>query len=188
MGHLIGITGAAGAGKDTAAQALIEMGYRREAFADRMRAAMLALDPWVNDTYGDFYRLADMVQRHGWDTVKREFPEARRLLQKFGTEAGRDIHGTDCWVDLLLYAWEHNDRADTVVTDCRFENEAEAILGHGGHIIKITRPGLEALAGGHSSEAGLPDHMIDAVIMNAGTIEDLHTAVRSLVRFYEETA
>lgn len=194
MTRLIGLTGLAGAGKDEAAKALVEDGWKREAFADRMRTAILALDPWVDvkgDPNGDLYaeRLSDIVDALGWDTAKREFPEVRRLLQKFGTEAGRDIHGLDCWVDLVITPWrdpsQNVDRVDLVVTDVRFENEAQAIREAGGVVVRITRPGLDRLPGGHASEAGFPERLVNWTIFNDGPIEKLHAAIRYIARSSE---
>ncbi len=182
MRRLVGITGLAGSGKDTAAQVLVENeGYVREAFADRMRAAMLALNPWVDRPGVDPIRLVRLVNRVGWDAAKRDYPEVRRLLQRFGTEAGREIHGTNCWVDLLMLDWIGKGKPHTVVTDCRFNNEAQAIRDAGGIVIEVLRPGLERLPGGHASEAGLPPELIDYRVENRGTIGDLHHLIAAVV-------
>lgn len=179
MAKLIGLTGKAGAGKNEAANALTKIGWKQDAFADRMRTAMLALDPWVFDFDGGV-RLSVLVNHLGWDEAKRNHPEVRRLLQKFGTEAGRDIHGKDCWVDALFRDLDINGPHLTppmVVTDVRFDNEALAINKRGGIVIEIVRPGLEELAQGnsaHASEAGLSRSLIDYTIENNGTIEMLH--------------
>lgn len=180
MGRLIGIAGAAGAGKDTAAQVLVAEGWVRESFADRMRQAILALDPWVDSPRG-YFRLSLGVEALGWDAAKRDYPEIRRLLQKFGTEAGRDIHGTDCWVDLVLTPWlRAAEQPDLVITDVRFENEARAVREAGGAIVQIRRPGLAAIAGGHPSEAGFPQDLISWVVYNDGDVEYLHDQMREL--------
>lgn len=186
MGRLIGITGVAGSGKDAAAAALVAAGWRRAAFADRMREAVLALDPWVIfegvDGNEGWARLSDLVEAHGWDDAKRMHGEIRRLLQRFGTEAGRDIHGEDCWIDLVLAPWVHasntpGPKHDLVVTDCRFENEAVAIRRAGGLVVRIERPDIEELPGNHVSEAGLPERLVSAVIHNDASVEDLHAAI-----------
>lgn len=193
MAKLIGLTGpargtglgTAGCGKDTAAAALVKAGWTRDAFADRMRTAILALDPFVPTTSRDGEtRLSHLVDYYGWDDAKREFPEVRRLLQKFGTEAGRDIHGVNCWVSLVLDApsspWSQSWKTGLVITDCRFENEAEGIRREGGYVVSIVRPGLAELDGGnsaHASESGLPPELIDATIVNDGTVEDLHGTI-----------
>lgn len=195
MAKLIGLHGLAGAGKDEAAKALIADGWVREAFADRMRKAILALDPLVTEesdpalNYGwDIRRLSQVVDLYGWDGAKRKIPEVRRLLQKFGTEAGRDIHGDDCWIDLVLDPWRaarfHADGVahgpDLVVTDVRFDNEAEAIRKNDGVVVHIVRPGLERLPGDHASEAGLSRHLIDYTFLNDGTLDELHTKIRQI--------
>lgn len=181
MTRLIGLTGLAGAGKDEAAKALVAAGWTREAFADRMRTAMLALDPIVPAGRQDSEtRLSHLIDHFGWDEAKRAYPEVRRLLQKFGTEAGREIHGENCWVDALLRDWNRAERL--VVTDVRFPNEAEAIQRHNGLVVKILRPGLAPLPGGHASEAGIPDDLVDAWILNDGPVSRLHELVMRIAR------
>lgn len=183
--NLIGLTGLAGSGKDEAAKALVAQGWKRDAFADRMRTALLALNPIIAfdvERYGPetgecivMERLAVIVERLGWDRAKREYDEVRRLLQKFGTEAGREIHGEDCWVDALFADWDAL-RSPLVVTDVRFNNEANAIRARGGKVVRITRPGVEPLPGNHASEAGVSASFIDYEISNVGTIAQLHEA------------
>jgi hypothetical protein len=178
--RLIGLTGMkgrqAGVGKDEAAKALIGRGWKRDAFADRMRKAMLALDPVIDydGIFGEL-RLSRLVERDGWDGAKRNHPEVRRLLQKFGTEAGRDIHGTSCWVDALFRDW--TGLSPLVITDVRFDNEAQAVRDRGGRVVRIVRPGLEPLPGEHASEIGVTDDLVDEVVMNDRTVADLHSRI-----------
>ena len=93
---IVGLTGYAGSGKDTAAQGLIDIGYTRLAFADPMRDGLLAINPWVCvdprcelGYPAEFQRLRRIIDRMGWDSAKRAYPEVRELQQHFGTEAGR---------------------------------------------------------------------------------------------------
>lgn len=177
-GKLIGLTGLAGAGKDEAAKALIADGWVRDAFADRMRKAMLDLDPWLVEWDGHPVRLSQIIAEEGWDQAKRNYPEVRRLLQRFGTEAGRDIHGVNCWVNALFRDW--SNETWLVITDCRFDNEAQAVRERGGIVVRIERPGLERLPGGHASEAGVADELVDYVIDNDGTVSQLHARIREI--------
>jgi hypothetical protein len=68
-----------------------------------------------------------------------------------------------------------------VVTDARFENEAKAIRDRGGEVWEIVRAehgdelGAEAL---HTSEAGLPDGLIDRTIVNDHDLEFLEREVQ----------
>lgn len=188
MARLLGLHGWAGSGKDEAAKALVAADWHRDAFADRMRKAILALDPLVpaeltNHTF-EYDRLSELVGAYGWDHCKREFWEVRRLLQRFGTEAGRDIHGEDCWIRLVLDPWrlQEDPDHDLVVTDARFPNECQAIRAAGGFVVEIVRPGLEPLGGSHSSEAGVPRDLIDATIVNDSTIAELQRKLLLTVR------
>jgi hypothetical protein len=183
---ILGIMGVARAGKDTAAQALVADGWTRVAFADGVREAALALNPITNIQTNDpswVNRLSQRVEEYGWDGAKDDAgtrEEVRRLLQRMGTEAGRHIHGEDCWIKL---AKKKLDAAPgpVVVTDVRFRNEAEAIRSWGGKIIKIERPGVGP-CNGHSSEA--LDFEPNISIDNFGSIEDLHRAIRKVAASY----
>ena len=61
----------------------------------------------------------------------------------------------------------------------RFYNEAEWIRRRGGHVIRIVRPDAKAVSA-HVSEAGVSDWLVDAVVVNDGTLEDLHKAIRQM--------
>ena len=178
---LVGLTGFAGSGKDTAAQALLNVGYQRRAFADPMRKGLLGVNPLVGPAPGEDYGNITLQQLVvgdewnigiGWDRAKREYGEVRRLMQAYGTEGGRDIHGQQCWIDAAartLYGG-----IDYVFTDVRFPNERDFIHERGGIVIRICRPGTAA-ANTHASEQVLDD--CDAGIINSGSIEELHHEV-----------
>jgi hypothetical protein len=164
---LIGLSGYAGAGKDEVAKILAPRGWRRASFADPLRAALYALNPRIHGTPLRF--LVDVL---GWDSVKRDHPEARELLQRMGTEVGRNLFGQDFWVEQALAAIEREDGTQYVFTDCRFPNEAEAVRARGGRVWRIERPGVVAV-NAHPSETSLDDYRFDAVIANDGTLEAL---------------
>jgi len=73
-----------------------------------------------------------------------------------------------------------------VVPDLRFRNELEAIQCAGGVTIRIVRPGsgLDGEAGQHASEVeqlGIRDEEFDAVVLNTGSVADLHDRVNEAV-------
>ncbi|APC43303.1 hypothetical protein Joe_63 [Streptomyces phage Joe] len=192
---LIGLSGYAGSGKDEAAAALVVGGWRRDAFADRLRAFLYALDPWV-DTWPDVgvVRLSKLVDAYGWDRAKRQFPEVRRLLQRAGTEAGRKVLGAQVWVNALMNDFDAENEA-LVVTDVRFPNEADAIREAGGVVVRIERPGVgpHTDPGGwvHESDVALDHYDFDVTVKNDGTIEELHDrllSVTKLIRLKNLTA
>lgn len=185
----IALSGLAGSGKDTAAQVLVEhYGYTVGKFAKPVYDAVLALDPYVN-TQG--LRLADKVERQGWEYVKRWVPETRRLLQVMGTEVGRGMFGPDFWVEQAA-RWRLGVQGPVVWTDTRFPNEVAYVAGdrdmrhvlsqRHGLWVHIDRPGQTLEGVGHASESSLPDTAeADYVITNDGSVAHLHSKVLGIM-------
>lgn len=166
--RLIAFAGYAGSGKDAAADLV---GWPKRAWAEPVYRATLALNPWV---FSEGRYLRDLVRAIGWDRAKREHPEVRGWIQRVGTEAGRGIHGPDCWVRL----------ADLTPPCCfvgtRFANEAQAVWAAGGRVVWVARPGVGP-ANEHASEHGLSPGGCDYVLRNDGTLEDLAESVRVML-------
>lgn len=177
---LVGLSGYARSGKDTACAGLVEhAGFVRLAFADAVRTALAAIDPLV--PYGDeLVRTSTLVATCGWDIAKAG-DEVRSLLQRVGAEGGRQVHGEDAWVDVAMRAADHR----TVFSDVRFPNEADAIRSLGGIVVRINRPGVGP-ANGHTSETALDNYEFDFVVTNAGTVGQLQAAVVLLVNSWIE--
>ena len=138
MAFLIGFTGPPQSGKDTACVHLVtDHDYEKFSFADPIREALLALDPWADS----FLRVSEIVNRWGWDVAKTRWPEIRRLLQQLGCESGRTIHGENVWVDLTMakITSKLKEGKNVCVADVRFKNEVMAINRWGGIIVKVRR-------------------------------------------------
>jgi hypothetical protein len=185
---IIGISGYARTGKDTIADILTEeFGFERLAFADKLRECVYALNPILGESTAHspgiiamkFY-LQDVIDEYGWDGVKSSHwgPEVRRLLQRFGTEVGRNILGENIWVDSTFLVTDVTK--DYIITDCRFRNEAMGILRQGGKMWRVNRPGVGPV-NDHISEIGLDNFPFDAVIDNDGDLTDLRNSVRLLL-------
>lgn len=173
---LVLLSGRKRSGKDTLAERLVKRhGYTRVAFADVLREMLLALDPIVDhDEWTDLHlRLSDVVNDEGWEEAKAH-PEVRRLLQRLGTEAGREILGENVWVEHARKKIAAID-GPVVVTDTRFPNELDVGSGLDRAVVpvRIERPGLES-DDLHPSETALDDHPFTLRIINSGTVEDLH--------------
>lgn len=180
---LIGLTGRAGGGKDTVCQLMREWGdtngfsVRREAFADRLKLSFARI----------FFPDVDLESAVSWCNLVKAQGElamlrvdspttipGRSVLQRYGTEAHRDVFGTDFWVDAALADMS----ADiTVVTDVRFANESDAIRGRDGEVWNVIRPGDPIEHSSHPSEAGLPRSHIDLDIVNDGSLDQLRVLV-----------
>lgn len=182
---LVGLSGYATAGKDTAAEALLNVGWFQGSFAEPLKEALYVLDPIVEargSSDGMLYaRVRDVVNVYDWDKAKKLCPEIRTLLQRMGTEVGRGLFGENFWVEQAMkkiYPY-------TVFTDVRFPNEAEAVREAGGLVIRINRDGTGPV-NDHPSETALDDYRFDAYIRNDGSIPDLHRKVLDYVDFIND--
>lgn len=175
---IIGLSGYARSGKDTAADRLVERHmFTRYSFAAPMKEAMYKLNPIVHsDQIGNF-RYKYLVDVYGLDSAKDSHPEIRRLLQVFGTEVGRDMFGTNFWVDLTLNSIKE-DRV--VISDVRFKNEADAIRSIGGQVWRINRNGVGPVTD-HASEVDLDLYDFDFIIDNDYSVVDLNNVVDMLL-------
>ncbi|EZP64794.1 deoxynucleotide monophosphate kinase [Pseudomonas sp. RIT357] len=165
---LIGLTGRARSGKSTAAEHLVGT-YLLEhyAFADPLRDGLMAifnLDP--TDFEGD-----RKEQPLAW--LERS---PRQLMQSMGTEWARNTVHPDVWVKLAEQNLDYMTKAlgavlGFVVSDVRFENEADLIRRRGGTIVHISRADAQAV-NPHVSEAGVAGTKHDLLMFNNGTIEE----------------
>lgn len=174
---IIGLAGYARSGKNEAAEALVQYGWKQAAFADKLREFLLAVDPVIPGPYGTGnLRLSTLIRDVGWEYAKDHYPEVRALLQRTGTEAGRRLLGPNVWVDALFRELE--DVPALVITDVRFPSEARAVADRGGVVIRIERPGVgpakDRVGRVHESETALDDWKFDHVLVNDGSVRDLH--------------
>ncbi len=186
-GMLIALAGFAQSVKDTVAKFLINKhNFKRLAFADALREALYKLNPYVAlsgrsldglDSPPFMYRLQEIVNKDGWDRAKTENPEIRELLQRLGTEAGREIHGQDCWTNIVKQQIAAEPLQNFVVTDMRFPNELSLINSLGGHTVRVVRDGVKSV-NDHISDAYLEG--VTFRIENNGTLEDLEKEVNGL--------
>lgn len=183
-----------------------EFGFTRVAFADKLRDFLYALNPLVTIKRTDAHLqvktpqgtkrlmwdadtpstvpismpvyVQDVIDNYGWDKYKEsEYgAEVRRLLQRLGTEAGRQTMWDSIWID-AAFADVPKD-AKVVVTDCRFPNEADSIISRGGKVWRVRREGVGP-ANAHPSETSLDDWPFDVVLYNDGSLEDYHREIRS---------
>lgn len=186
---MVGLWGYAGAGKDTAAEALVNWdGWTRVAVSDKILEFALRINPVIgyeaetpgaqigNGRHTAYAHLSDLVDHLGVTEAKK-IPEVRALFQDVGV-AVRDMIDPDAWVKATM-----NDlpEGNIVFTSTRFPNEAQAITDAGGKIIRVTRPGVHAV-NGHITETALEDWDFDGELINDSTPHEAGVRLRQLVK------
>lgn len=173
---LIGLNGRKQAGKDTVFQRAAHImrdvvEVERVSFADLLYESAAAalgvtvaeLQAWKSDP-----DIIVAVGRVGASYSARQ--TVREYLQRYGTEAHRDVFGADFWVEQARPALELHEGRIVMVTDVRFPNEAAIVRACGGAVVEVIGPDGRVTADAHPSEAPLPEELVDATIAN--TVRD----------------
>lgn len=188
---LIALTGYSRSGKDTAADALVEIGYQRRAFGDIIKAMVDDADyksfrefhEWLLETGRPQPRISAIA--YGWSLIKV------CGVSPYTQEDDTKIHLRPVLEDYGIWKYEQvTDRFfSTLPKLCVNSRLCRAAEGkrwrqEGGILIEIIRPGnkahTEVEAGWmvELTEAGL----IDVVLYNDGTQAQLQKAVQQVAR------
>lgn len=171
--YIIGLAGLARSGKDTIADFLmadpIFSRYSRYSFATPIKDMILA----------------------GLDLADKEEAKAellygctyRSIAQTLGTEWGRECIHPDLWVKI---AERRCAGQNTIITDVRFENEAEFVRANGilVHIDRLDQKHIDESF--HKSESGVVAKHGDYKILNHGDLNDLRVTCRHAAIDLEE--
>ncbi|MDX2187788.1 MAG: hypothetical protein SFV32_12705 [Opitutaceae bacterium] len=152
--QLIAFSGPMGVGKTTAAQYLVDnYGYTRMSFADPLREMLRVLGLTDED-------FSQEGKRRPHPALSGKTP--REALQTLGTEWGRNHIGPDIWCEAAIRRAYHAVQLGQCVVfdDCRFDNEAQAVLRMCGVVIELERPGVARAGVQHASEVGLPPESV----------------------------
>jgi dephospho-CoA kinase len=167
MIKLIGISGKKRSGKNTMARVFMET-------LNDLQIAQLAFGDVVKD---------EVCQACG---VSREFLEAnkdlfRPMLQWWGTEFRRKLHGDDYWIRRLFDKLGNLPGEIFIISDVRFLNEMQALTSvSGSTLIRIQRAVDFTDMDKHASEVELDASAFYYTIMNNGTLEEFE---RDCARF-----
>lgn len=202
--QMIGLTGPAGAGKDTVADLLATHArFCKLSFADPLRAELADAFGTTFDAFAQRATKEEPAERfalqrcldngfvgamvtHYRETRPPEPLEAfltaprspRQLMRWWGTEYRRanDAHYWTRALAARVKARADGGQTRFVITDVRFHNEAKLVRQHGGSIWQVTRPGL-ALDTSHVSEVDGSAFAPDARINNLHDIRHLQHVV-----------
>lgn len=170
--HLVGITGRAGAGKDTFADMLEYAFYGM--YGDSVTAMRFHLAEPIKDMLraglGMEHTELERLKRTGGNCPVTGI-NIRKALQTLGTEWGRAMD-RNMWIKLLFNQIEiigagtedDNRPFIAIIPDVRFYNEEVAIREQGGKIFKVIGRESSLVDTSHASEQEIkflqPDYMV----------------------------
>jgi hypothetical protein len=207
---ILGVTGLIGSGKDTVADYLCTFhGFKRVSFAASLKDAVSAVFGWDREllegstkTSREWREQTDIW----WSERLNMEITPRWVLQYWGTEVLRNNFHKDIWVASVENKLRQS-KDNIVITDCRFVNEVNAIKNAGGTTMRVVRgkqpewydaavsynkgevgnmswsiskaklDKLRVHASEYSSVGLDYDHYVD----NNGTIDELHTSIKSII-------
>ena len=167
---LIGLMGAAGAGKDTAADFLLEQ------VPAIKRAYAKPLYDMLNAFFSDFGIIPKWHDRAWKEAAHPKLGlSPRHMLQQLGTEWGRGLR-SDFW---LLPMQRALGLANTfgrgiVIPDVRFDDEAEFILDRGGFLLYIDSPWTEPVKEHVSNQPVWERHTCWLIKNEHGDVKGMH--------------
>lgn len=193
----IGLSGYAQSGKTTAANYIEKAyGFRRKHIASTLRRMLAEMLCDLGYSPADVYDILEGSRKDGW--IIPEIGRTSRELQiTIGTEWGRELVHPDLWVG----TWSNGIKpGERIMNDSvRFPNEEKGIREKlDGITILITRPGTRPVQfkwgaigkflfdrfglmwGVHDSER-IDRLNPDYVIVNDGTVEDLHRQIDDIM-------
>jgi hypothetical protein len=184
MTILIGLTGRAHSGKDTAACMIeaicLTAGINQQtfAFATSMRAALRALG-----VPPDYIKQPELKNK----LIPELGASYRQLMQELG-DMGRKVL-PDFWVRFVARSISNlpDGVGLIVITDVRYPNEAEWIRANGGVIVQLNRKAAPEVRS-HSSEQHFAELQAEYVIDNNGTLAELEARLAALLVKLDATA
>lgn len=198
--QLIGISGKAGAGKDTLGYFLKEkigQNARIDKFANLLKKVagdMLNVPPSAFESTEFKKRLLpaelqvstmrktlDENTKPMW-TKMTSVHDHRWFLQQMGTEVAKTIH-PDFWV-WAYFNTAYDPSKTIILTDVRFPNEADQIKERGGIVIRVNNDRVKPMYlydTPHISETALDNYDFNSVIQNNTTLADLGTLASALI-------
>jgi len=199
---IIGICGLIGSGKGTVADVLVDQGFKKVSFADKLKDGVSTIFGWDRAMLE-----GDTDESRTWREQRDDFWSAetemevtpRLVLQLFGTDCLRNGFHDGVWVSLLKKHMLDNP-GNYVIPDVRFRNEQNMIRELGGEIWRIQRGDIPEWYGCamldnttgsdlmeaydvHPSEYKWIDmnNKFDVTLYNEGTIENLKQQVLNML-------
>ena len=169
------LSGYAGSGKDTVGKILIELGYKRYAFADALKHFSADLHKYSFDlTQTEQGKQQLVYSQHADKTAS-----VRTFLIEDSAKAKVDYNDPAYWGRITAQNIKDDNAEKVVITDWRYTAEIEHIIKTfpQAQIItfRVVRPGIIPLA--DPSEHELDSATVDLVINNCHPLSTLKTQI-----------
>jgi len=138
---IIGICGLISSGKGTVADILVDEGFTKVSFADKLKDGVATVFGWDRAMLeGDTDQSREWREQEDtfWTKETGRLITPRIVLQEFGTDCMRDGFYDGIWVSLLKKELLENP-GDYVIPDVRFKNEQNMIKDIGGQVWQVRR-------------------------------------------------
>ena len=195
MRTIIGLTGFAGAGKDTAADILVrEQGFTKISFASALKDMVACVFRWDRDLLEGSTSASRewREQIDPWWSNRLDMPALtpRYVLQWMGTEVMRNHFHDEIWIASIERLLETHTAERIVITDARFPNEFNVIRSKNGKLGQIVRDSAtpdwyhdffitsKIPDNVHKSETAWLLEQKDFFISNNGEIDDLSNSIK----------
>ena len=194
---VVGICGLIGHGKGTVGDVLLEQGYQRLSFADKLKDAVAVMFDWDRDMLEgitDESRAWREQPNEFWSNETGSDITPRLVLQLFGTDCMRNGFYDGVWVSMVKKTILENPGVNYVVPDVRFPNEIQMVQSVGGQVWQVRRGAMPnwfydrrdrgiAPTDVHPSEWAWiqSDSNYEAIIENNGTVDELRERIFSLL-------
>jgi len=201
----IAISGKANSGKNTLAHLLIEeldpLCYYIDAFANPIKSMIEQMIPNVdkNCLYGSSQLRSKVVNNDLFDKNGKPLTY-RQLLIDLGT-LGRS-YNKNIWINKIeekvlsetqkmiktLGQSNYHKKSAYIITDCRFENEAEWLKNNYFYLIRIKRKdNIEINDATETAQDIIKDDFFDFIINNDSDLDSLRLKVKNIVAKIEPT-
>ena len=192
---IIGLCGLIGSGKGTVADVLVEQGYEKISFADKLKDGVASVFNWDRQMLE-----GDTDESREWrETVDTFWTQEtgrtitpRLVLQEYGTDCMRKGFYDGIWVSLTKQHILQNPNKNFIIPVVRFPNEIKMIKEIGGKVWRVQR-GIDPVwfrmyqdigvepKDVHESEWRWANAGYTLTIHNNGTMDELRSQVLGLL-------
>lgn len=191
---IVGLCGKKQAGKSTVAFGLVNEGFVELSFAGPLKRACAAIFGFTDEQLNGALKEVPDVR---WGVSPRQ------VMQRFGTDLMRKYsdlvvpikNPEDFWLVVMSKRIAAIDTKHIVISDVRFQNEANQVREFGGIVVRIERPAAASPASDshasdmhasdmHASEAD--DFPADFVVVNDGTPSELLIKVLKIMSVIQD--